>query len=121
MRNFAHVTELVLDRIAFDDSDEEVAEAIEEFLMMYQVRITLIYEGLKQEKVEVRQVSFGELQEEEEKQILQEKGVKSQSQDKKVENKREEQLGNKKRKNLKQVNWGGGQNDIIYNYQCNSV
>ena len=49
MRNFAHVTELVLDRIAFDDSDEEVAEAIEEFLMMYQVRITLIYEGLKQE------------------------------------------------------------------------
>ena len=49
MRNFAHVTELILDRIAFDDSDEEVAEAIEEFLMMYQVRITLIYEGLKQE------------------------------------------------------------------------
>ena len=51
MRNFAHVTELILDRIAFDDSDEEVAEAIEEFLMMYQVRITLIYEGLKQEDV----------------------------------------------------------------------
>lgn len=75
----------------------------------------------EQEKVEVRQVSFGELQEEEEEQILQEKGVKSQSQDKKVENKREEQLGNKKRKNLKQVNWGGGQNDISYNYQCNSV
>lgn len=49
MRNFAHVTELVLDRIAFDDSDEEVAEAIEEFLMMYQVRITLIYEGLKED------------------------------------------------------------------------
>ncbi|MBS4933412.1 MAG: C39 family peptidase, partial [Clostridiales bacterium] len=49
MRNFAHVTELVLDRTAFNDSDEEIAEAIEEFLMMYQVRITLIYEGLKQE------------------------------------------------------------------------
>ena len=49
MRNFAHVTELVLNRIAFDDSDEEVAEAIEEFLMMYRMRITLIYEELKQE------------------------------------------------------------------------
>ena len=49
MRNFAHVTELVLDRTAFNDSDEEITEAIEEFLMMYQVTITLIYEGLKQE------------------------------------------------------------------------
>ena len=49
MRNFTHVTEFVLDRIAFEDSDEEIGEAIEEFLMMYQARITVIYEKLKEE------------------------------------------------------------------------
>lgn len=46
MRNFSHVSEVVLDRIAFGDSDEVFAEAIEEFLTMYQVRVTVIYEGL---------------------------------------------------------------------------
>lgn len=49
MRNFTHVSELVLDRIALEDSDEEIGEAIEEFLMMYQARITIVYEGLKAE------------------------------------------------------------------------
>lgn len=46
MRNFSHVTEVVLDRIAFGDSDEEFAEAIEEFLTMYNPRISVICEGL---------------------------------------------------------------------------
>ncbi len=46
MRNFSHVTEVVLDRIAFGDSDEEFAEAIEEFLTMYSPRISVICEGL---------------------------------------------------------------------------
>ncbi len=49
MRNFSHFTEVVLDRIAFEDSDVEFAEAIEEFLTMYSPRITVIYEGLKQD------------------------------------------------------------------------
>ncbi|QNK42249.1 hypothetical protein [Caproicibacter fermentans] len=49
MRNFSHFTEVVLDRIAFEDSDAEFAEAIEEFLTMYNPRITVIYEGLKQD------------------------------------------------------------------------
>ena len=48
MRNFSHFTGVILDRIAFGDSDEEFAEAIEEFLTMYSPRITVIYEGLKQ-------------------------------------------------------------------------
>lgn len=48
MRNFSHVTEVVLDRIAFGDSDEEFAEAIEEFLTMYNPRISVIYEGLSE-------------------------------------------------------------------------
>jgi len=46
MRNFSHVTEVVLDRIAFGDSDEEFAGAIEEFLTMYNPRITVICEEL---------------------------------------------------------------------------
>lgn len=46
MRNFSHVTEVVLDRVAFGDSDEEFAEAIEEFLTMYNPRISVICEGL---------------------------------------------------------------------------
>ncbi|MGC6175100.1 hypothetical protein [Lacrimispora sp. 38-1] len=49
MRNFSHFSEVVLDRIAFGDSDEEFAEAIEEFLTMYSPRITVIYEGLPQD------------------------------------------------------------------------
>lgn len=35
-------------RTAFEDSDEEIGEVIEEFLMMYQARITVIYEELRQ-------------------------------------------------------------------------
>lgn len=49
MRNFSHFTEVVLDRIAFEDSDAEFAEAIEELLTMYNPRITVIREGLKQD------------------------------------------------------------------------
>lgn len=48
MRNFSHCTELVLDRIAFRDEDEEFVHAIEEFLTMYNARITVICEGLKE-------------------------------------------------------------------------
>ena len=51
MRNFSHFTEVVLDRIAFGDSDEEFAEAIEEFLTMYGPRITVICEGLRQDRL----------------------------------------------------------------------
>lgn len=48
MRNFSHCTELVLDRIAFGDEDEDFAHAIEEFLTMYNARVTVICEGLKE-------------------------------------------------------------------------
>lgn len=48
MRNFSHCTELVLDRIAFGDEDGDFAHAIEEFLTMYNARITVICEGLKE-------------------------------------------------------------------------
>ncbi len=48
MRNFSHVSEVVLDRIAFGDSDEEFAQAIEEFLTMYNPRISVICEGLSE-------------------------------------------------------------------------
>ena len=48
MRNFSHCTELVLDRIAFGDEDRDFAQAIEEFLTMYNTRITVICEGLKE-------------------------------------------------------------------------
>lgn len=46
MRNFSHCTELVLDRIAFGDRDRDFAQAVEEFLTMYNARITVICEGL---------------------------------------------------------------------------
>lgn len=46
MRNFSHFTEVVLDRLAFGDTDEEFAHAIEEFLTMYSARVTVICEGL---------------------------------------------------------------------------
>lgn len=49
MRNFSHFTEVVLDRMAFGDSDVEFAEAIEEFLTMYSPRITVICEDLAQD------------------------------------------------------------------------
>ena len=49
MRNFSHFTEVVLDRMAFGDSDTGFAEAIKEFLTMYSPRITVIYEGLAQD------------------------------------------------------------------------
>ena len=49
MRNFSHVTEVVLDRIAFGDDEEEFAGAIEEFLTMYNPRITVICEGLSRD------------------------------------------------------------------------
>ena len=48
MRNFSHCTELVLDRIAFGDGDGDFAHAIEEFLTMYNARITVFCEGLKE-------------------------------------------------------------------------
>ena len=48
MRNFSHCTELVLDRIAFGDEDGDFAHAIEEFLTMYNARITVICEGLRE-------------------------------------------------------------------------
>lgn len=50
MRNFSHCTELILDRGAFRDSDDAFVEAIEEFLTMYQARVTVIDEGLGQEE-----------------------------------------------------------------------
>lgn len=49
MRNFSHVTRLFWIVLPFGDSDGEFAEAIEEFLTMYSPRITVIYEGLKQD------------------------------------------------------------------------
>lgn len=48
MRSFAHFTDMVLDRPAFGDTDEEFAQAIEEFLTMYSARVTVICEGLTQ-------------------------------------------------------------------------
>ncbi|WP_373265945.1 hypothetical protein [Hungatella hathewayi] len=50
MRNFSHCTELILDREAFRDSDDTFVEAIEEFMTMYQARVTVIVEGLGQEE-----------------------------------------------------------------------
>lgn len=48
MRNFAQFTDIVLDRVAFGDTDGEFAQAIEEFLTMYTARVTVIHEGLMQ-------------------------------------------------------------------------
>ena len=50
MRSFAHFTDVVLDRPAFGDTDEEFAQAIEEFLTMYSARMTVICEGLPREE-----------------------------------------------------------------------
>lgn len=49
MRNFSHFTDVVLDRPAFTDTDEEFAQAVEEFLTMYSARITVISEGLSEQ------------------------------------------------------------------------
>ncbi len=49
MRNFSHITDVVLDRSAFTDSDEVFVQAIEEFLTMYSARITVICEGLSEQ------------------------------------------------------------------------
>lgn len=48
MRNFAHFTDVVLDRPAFGDTDEEFVQGVEEFLTMYCARVTVICEGLTQ-------------------------------------------------------------------------
>lgn len=48
MRSFAHFTDVVLDRPAFGDTDEEFAQGVEEFLTMYCARVTVICEGLSQ-------------------------------------------------------------------------
>lgn len=48
MRNFSHFTDVVLDRAAFGDTDGEFAQGVEEFLIMYTARVTVICEGLAQ-------------------------------------------------------------------------
>lgn len=50
IRNFTHCKELVLDREAFSDDDESFIGAIEEFLTMYDTRVTVIYQGLLEEE-----------------------------------------------------------------------
>lgn len=47
MRNFSHCTHLILDRPAIAESDAELVMAVEEFLMMYPARVTVICEGLQ--------------------------------------------------------------------------
>lgn len=49
MRNFSHCKELVLDRQAFGDDDAAFVEAVTEFLTMYNARVTVICEGLKEQ------------------------------------------------------------------------
>ena len=46
MRNFSHLTEVIFERTAFDDTDSEFVGAVEEFMTMYSARVTVIYEGL---------------------------------------------------------------------------
>ena len=48
MRNFSHFTDVVLDRPAFAETDRELIEAIQEFLTMYDIRLTVICEGVQQ-------------------------------------------------------------------------
>ncbi len=50
IRNFTHCKELVLDRGAFSDEDEYFIEAIEEFLTMYDARVTVICQVLSGEE-----------------------------------------------------------------------
>ena len=47
MRSFTHCTHLILDREAVAESDSALVGAIEEFLMMYSARVTVICQGLQ--------------------------------------------------------------------------
>lgn len=47
MRNFSHCTHLILDRAAISESDADFVMAVEEFLVMYPARVTVICEGLQ--------------------------------------------------------------------------
>lgn len=47
MRSFAHCSHLILDREAVAEGDGELVGAIEEFLMMYSARVTVICQGLR--------------------------------------------------------------------------
>ena len=82
------------------------------------------------EKAEVKEVSFEELREEEQKQTVEEKKGKVKNEQKKAkcisENKeirceQDEQERCKNRRGLKQVDWGGGQCGTTLNYQYNSI
>ena len=84
----------------------------------------------EQGEVEVKEFSFEELKEEEQKQTVQEKKGKMEdeqrrtkciSENQKSRRKQDEQEGSKKCRILKQVDWGGGQFDTTLNYQYNSI
>lgn len=47
MRSFSHCSHLILDREAVAEGDGELVEAIEEFLIMYNARVTVICQGLQ--------------------------------------------------------------------------
>lgn len=47
MRSFTHCSHLILDREAVAESDHELVAAIEEFLMMYSARVTVVCQGLQ--------------------------------------------------------------------------
>lgn len=47
MRSFTHCTHLILDREAVAEGDGALVEAIEEFLMMYSARVTVICQDLR--------------------------------------------------------------------------
>ena len=82
------------------------------------------------EKAEVKEVSFEELREEKQKQTVQEKKGEMEDEQRRTkcisENqnsrcKQDEQEKCKKRRDLKQVDWGGGQCGTTLNYQYNSI
>lgn len=84
----------------------------------------------EQGEVEVKEVSFEELKEEEQKQTVEEKKgkvknerkkAKSISENKKIRCEQDEQERCKKHRGLKQVDWGGGQCGTTLNYQYNSI
>lgn len=84
----------------------------------------------EQGREEVKEISFDELKEEEQKQIAQEKRSKVEngqkkekciSKNKEIRCEQDEQEERKKCRILKQVDWGGGQCDTTLNYQCNSI
>lgn len=47
MRNFSHCTHLILDRAAISENDSDFIMTIEEFLVMYPARVTVLCEGLQ--------------------------------------------------------------------------